>query len=92
MVVIRRLRLGRGNVFVIHVTVGSKLTHTLSCSLVLTHCFTLSEQNEPRRSPQDADQGRHARDLEHAMHVLVEEQVEILEPGLKDNVSKKSAD
>jgi len=34
--------------------------------------------------------GKHARDLEHALHVLVKEQVEILERQLEDHVGKKS--
>jgi hypothetical protein len=33
--------------------------------------------------------GMHARDLEHALHVLVKEQVEILERQLEDHVGKK---
>jgi hypothetical protein len=33
--------------------------------------------------------GKHAQDLEHALHVLVKEQVEILERQLEDHVGKK---
>ena len=35
--------------------------------------------------------GKHAQDLEHALHILVKEQVEILERQL-GRVGKKSAD